>query len=171
MKKIGMLAMTVALLLPMVAFTAGPAGAAGGTTCKPPSGKLTFSPGVGSTLKAQTISINLPVTGCVGGGVKSGTFKGTLKTAPTDLAMLAKMASNLKFTSTITWNTKATSTFTATSATKVGKVITSKVTGKISKGLFLGLTFSSSQTVTYGPIVGGVIKTLNIKGTGSITIR
>ena len=78
MKKIGMLVTTVALLLPMVALTAAPAGAAGGTTCKPPSGKLTFSPGVGSTLKAQTISINLPVKGCVGGGVTGGTFKGTL---------------------------------------------------------------------------------------------
>ena len=171
MKKIGMFAMTIALLLPMAALTAGPAGAAGGTTCKAPSGKLTFSPGVGSTLKAQTININLPITGCVGGGVKGGTFKGTLKTAPTDLAMLAKMASNLKFPTTIVWNTKATSSFTATSATKVGKVITSKVSGKITKGLFAGLTFSSSQTVKYGPIVGGVIKTLNITGSGSITIR
>ena len=171
MKKFGMFAMAIVLLVPMAALFAGPAGAAGGTTCKPPSGKLTFSPGVGSTLKAQTISINLPITGCVGGGVTGGTFKGTLKTAPTDLAMLAKQAANLKFTVTITWNTHKTSTFTATSSTKVGKVITSKVSGKITKGLFVGLTFSSSQTVTYGPIVGGVIKTLNIKGTGSITIR
>ena len=75
MKKFGMFAMAIALLLPMVALTAGPAGAAAGTTCKPPSGKLTFSPGVGATLKVQTISINLPITGCVGGGVTGGTFK------------------------------------------------------------------------------------------------
>jgi len=171
MKRIGMFTMAIALLLPMAVLTAGQAGASGGTTCKPPSGTLTFSPGVGATLKAQTISINLPIKSCVGGGVTGGTFKGTLKTAPTDLAMLAKQAANLKFTVTITWNTKATSTFTATSSTTIGKVITSKVSGKITKGLFVGLTFSSSQTVTYGPIVGGVIKTLNIKGSGSITIK
>jgi hypothetical protein len=171
MKRFGMFTMAIALLLPMVALTAGPAGAAGGTTCKPPSGKLTFSPGVGATPKVQTITINLPISGCVGGGVTGGTFKGTLKTAPTDLKLLSKQAASLKFPTTIVWNTKKTSTFTATSATKIGKVITSKVSGKISKGLFAGLTFSSSQTVTYGPIVGGVIKTLNIKGTGSVTIR
>ncbi|MGO9872308.1 MAG: hypothetical protein ACLPVY_00795 [Acidimicrobiia bacterium] len=171
MKKFGMFTMAIALLLPMAALTAAPAGAAGGTTCKPPSGTLTFSPGVGATLKAQTININLPIKGCVGGGVTGGTFKGTLKTAPTDIAMLTKMAANLKFPSTITWNTKATSTFTATSDTKIGKIITSKVTAKISKGLFAGLTLSSAQTVKYGPIVGGIIKTLNITGTGSLTIK
>jgi hypothetical protein len=128
------------------------------------------TPGVGTKLQVQTININLPIKGCVGGGVTGGQFKGTLKTAPTDLALLSKQASNLKFSVTITWNTKATSTFTATSSTKIGKVITSKVTGKITKGLFVGLTFSSSQTVKYG-FVGGVIKTIFITGTGSITIK
>jgi hypothetical protein len=170
MRRIGILTMAIALLAPMAVLTAGPAGAAGGTTCKPPTGKLTFSPGVGTTLKAQTININLPIKGCVGGGVTGGTFKGTLKTAPTDLALLSKQAANLKFSVTITWNTRKTSTFTATSSTTVGKIITSKVTGKITKGLFAGLTFSSAQTVTYG-FVGGIIKTINITGKGSITIK
>jgi hypothetical protein len=170
MRRFGMFAMAIVLLAPMAALTAAPAGAAGGTTCKPPSGSLTFSPGVGTKLQAQTININLPIKGCVGGGVTGGQFKGTLKTAPTDLKLLSQQASNLKFAVTITWNTHATSTFTATSSTKIGKVITSKVTGKITKGLFVGLTFSSSQTVKYG-FVGSVIKTIIITGTGSITIK
>jgi hypothetical protein len=170
MKRFGMFTMAIALLVPMAALTAGPAGAAGGTTCKPPTGALTFSPGVGTTPKVQTININLPIKGCVGGGVTGGTFKGTLKTAPTDIALLSKQAADLKFAVTITWNTGKTSTFTATSSTKIGKTITSKVTGKITKGQFAGLTFSSAQTVKYG-FVGGLIKTINITGTGSITIK
>ena len=170
MRKVAGVVFAVAMLLP-IGLAASPAGAAGGTTCKPPSGKLTFSPGVGTTLKVQTIAINLPITGCSGGGVTGGTFKGTLKTNPVNLANLQKTASSLKLTTTITWNTKATSTFTASTVTKIGKTIVSTVSGKITKGLFVGLTFKSVQTVTFGPVVGGVIKTLNIKGSGPITIK
>lgn len=171
MRKVAGVLFAAAMLLP-VGLAASPAGAAGGTTCKPPSGKITLSPGLAPTmLIAQTISINLPLTGCTGGGVTGGTFKGSLKTAPISIATFSKSSAPLKLTSTITWNTKATSTLTASSSTKVGKIITSSVSGKITKGLFVGLTFKSSQTVTLGPLVGGTIKSLNIKGSGTVTIR
>jgi len=148
-----------------------PAGAAGGTTCKPATGKITLSPDLTSKPTVQTITINLPVTGCSGGGVTGGTFKGSLKTTAISIASFAKTSAPLKLAATITWNTKATSTLTATSTTKLGKTITSTVTGKISKGLFVGLSFTSAQTVTLGPLSGGKITTLNIKGTGAVTIK
>jgi hypothetical protein len=172
MKTFVRLTMALAMLIPIGAITAGPAAAAAGTTCKPPSGTVKLTPGLTAKLTVQTITINLPVKGCVGGGVTGGTFKGSLKTAPISVATFAKASAPLKLKSTITWNTKATSTLTANSSTKIGKTIVSTVTGKISAGLFKGLTFKSVQTVTLGkPGAGGAITLLNIKGTGSITIR
>ena len=171
MKPFVRLTVALAMLIPVGALSAGPAGAAGGTTCKSPSGTLTFSPGVSSVAKVQTININLPISGCVGGGVKSGVFKGSLKTAAVAIKDLGKLSTNLKLTSTITWNTKKTSTLTASSKTTTGKVITSTVTGKISKGLFVGLNFKDVQTVTFGPIINNTIKTLKITGKGSLTIK
>jgi hypothetical protein len=173
MKSFVRLTIALAMLIPVGALSAGPAGAAGGTTCKPPSGKITVSPGITTVKKVQTITINLPVAGCVGGGVTSGVFKGSLKTDPIDIAGFAKNTKPLKLTSTITWNTKATSSFTATTTTKiVGAKITSSVKGKITKGLFIGLTVTSAQTVTLGkPGAGGAITSLNIKGSTPFVIK
>ena len=172
MKNLARLTMAVALLVPVGIVAAGPASAAGGTTCKPPSGVVKLSPGLTAKLTVQTITINLPVAGCSGGGVTGGTFKGSLKTTPISIGTFAKSSAPLKLNSTITWNTKATSTLIATSTTKIGKTIVSTVKGKISKGLFIGLTFTSVQTVTLGkPGAGGAITTLNIKGSAPVTIK
>ena len=171
MRKVAGVLFAATILLP-VGLMAAPAGAAGGTTCKPPSGSVKISPGLTSVKKVQSITINLPVSGCVGGGVKSGTFKGTIKTAAINTAGFAAPGPPLKFTATITWNTGKTSTLAATSSTKIAKAITSTVGGKITKGQFVGLNFKSVQTVTLGkPGPGGAITNINIKGTGSVTIR
>ena len=172
MKSLVRITMALALMVPMAVATAGPAGAAGGTTCKPPSGKITLKPGLTAKLTVQTISINLPVAGCKGGGVTGGTFKGSLKTDPISIATFAKSTKPLKLTSNITWNTKKTSSFVATTSTKIGKTITSSIKGKVTKGLFLGLTVTSSQTVTLGkPGAGGAITNLTIKGTTPFVIK
>ena len=55
MRKFGMFTMAIALLAPMAVLTAGPAGAAGGTTCKTLTGTATIKPGLGTTAKNQTI--------------------------------------------------------------------------------------------------------------------
>ncbi len=172
MKSFVRLTVALAMLIPVGVLSAGPASAAGGTKCKPPSGKITVTPGITKVKKVQTIVINLPVAGCVGGGVKSGVFKGSLKTEPFDLAGFAKNTKPLKLTSTITWNTKKTSTFTATTTTKiVGGKISSSIKGKITKGVFIGLTVTSAQSVTLGPLVGGAVKNLVIKGTTPFVIK
>lgn len=149
-----------------------PADAAAGTKCAKPSGKIALSPGLTSVKKVQTITINLPVKACVGGGVKSGVFTGKLVTEPISVASFAASTKPLKLTSKIVWNTKKTTTFTATTTTKIvaGK-ITSSIKGKVTTGLFKGLTASSTQTVTLGPLVGGAIKNLTITGTTAFTIK
>ena len=171
MKRIGLFTMAIALVVPMAVLTAGPASAASGTKCAKPSGTITISPGLTTKLTAQTISINLPIKGCVGGGVTGGGSKGSIKTAPINISTFAG-GKPVTLNDTITWNTKATTTFSASSATKIsGKgVITATVKGKVSKGLFAGGTVSTTVTVKLGPLVKNAIKNLKITGTTAFVI-
>src|SRR5580704_15311429 len=89
MRKICLITMALGLLVQMAVLTAGPASAAGGTTCAKPTGSITISPGLTTTLTPQTISIALPIKACVGGGVTSGTSHGSIKTPPIDISNLA----------------------------------------------------------------------------------
>src|SRR4051794_30546993 len=125
MRRIYVFTMAFALLAPMAAVSAGPAGAAGGTTCAKPSGTITISPGLTTTPTAQTISVVLPVKACKGGGVTGGTSKGSLKTAKITLKTLASGAP-ITLNDTITWNNKKTTTFSAKATTTIssGGVIT-----------------------------------------------
>ena len=172
MKSLVRISMAMALLIPLGAIAASPSGAAAaGTTCKGASGKISLKPGLTTVKTVQTITINLPITGCTG-SVKTAVFKGSLKTDPISIATIASSTKPLKLTSTITWNTKATSSLVANSTTKiVGGVINSTVSGKISAGLFKGLTLTSAQTVKVGPTVGGKVVSLSITAKGALTIK
>jgi len=171
MRKICLFTMAIALLAPIAVLTAGPADAASGTTCGKPSGTITISPGLTSTPTVQTISVVLPVKACKGGGVTSGTSKGSIKTAAIDISTFAG-GKPVVLNDTITWNTKATSTFTANSTTKISSkgVITATVKGKVTKGLFVGGTVSTTVTVKLGPLVKNAIKNLIITGTTAFVI-
>jgi hypothetical protein len=172
MKSFVRLTMATALLAPMAVLSAVPAGAVGGTTCAKPSGTITITPGLTSTPTVQTINVNLPIKGCKGGGVTSGTSKGSIKTAAITTATFAG-GKPVKLNDTITWNNKQTSTFTANSSTKIaGGVITATISGKVSKGLFVGSTVSTTVTVHLGkPGAGGAIKTLTIAATKPFVIK
>jgi len=172
MRKIYVFTMAIALLAPVAAMTAVPAGAAGGTTCAKPSGTITISPGLTTTPTAQTISVVLPVKSCVGGGVTGGTSTGSLKTAKITLKTLASGAP-ITLNDTITWNNHKTTTFSAKAATTIASngVITSKINGKVSAGLFVGSTVSTSVHVKLGPLVKNAVKNLVITGIAAFTIK
>ena len=171
MKKFWVFAVAIAMLVSTAAATAGIAGAAVGTSCPAPSGTITILPGLGKTLKVQTISFNLPIKGCKGGGVTGGSIKGSEKTTPVDIATFAT-GKPLPLSATVTWNTKATSKFTAVATTTTSKgVISYSIKSKISAGLFAGLTLTTSGTVGFGkPGAGGTISNLILKGTKPFTI-
>jgi hypothetical protein len=171
MRKTCVFTMAVALLAPMAVLSAGPAGAAAGTTCAKPSGTITIAPGLTSKPTVQTISINLPIKACKGGGVTGGVSKGSIKTAAITAGTFAG-GKPVNLNDTITWNTRKTTTFTASSSTKITKgVITAAVKGKVSKGVFLGATVTTTVTVTLGkPGPGGSIKNLIITGTKPFVI-
>jgi hypothetical protein len=172
MKRIFVLPMAVALLAPLAVLSAGPAGATGGTTCAKPSGTITISPGLTTVPTAQTISVVLPVKACKGGGVTGGTSKGSLKTAKITLKTLASGAP-ITLNDTITWNNHKTTTFSAKAATTIASngVITSKINGKVSKGLFVGSSVSTTVHVKLGPLVKNAVKNLVITGTAAFVIK
>jgi hypothetical protein len=173
MKTFGRFAMAIALLIPVGIAAAAPAGAAGGTTCKPPSGKITVTPGYGTTAKAQTIVFSIPFTGCKGGGVTSGNAKGTLKEPPGTCSSFGATLLAAKVATTITWNTKATSTLSLTSSTKGGAFTLS---GTVTKGLFLKLkvTFAGTAALdtSHGPCsTKNPLKVIVLKGTKPFVIK
>jgi hypothetical protein len=170
MRKVAGVLFAAAMMLP-VAFMASPAGAAGGTTCAAPSGTITILPGLTTVKKVQTISFNLPLKSCKGGGVSGGSIKGSEKTLPINIATFST-GKPLPLSATVTWNTKATSTFTAIATTKTTKTgISYVIKSKISKGLFAKLTLTTSGTVGFGkPGKGGAISNLILKGTKPFTI-
>jgi len=170
MRKVAGVLLAAAMVLP-VGLMASPAGAAGGTTCKPPSGNITVTPGYSTTPHPQKITFKLPLTGCKGGGVTGGTSVGVIPAGkPAACKDVGKLVQPQKIITTITWNTKAKSTFTGTS--KVSG-LTATVTGKVTTGLFKGLTVST--TVKFG-LPGGcsatkIFKTLKITGTKPFVIK
>ena len=172
MKRICLFTMAVALLMPMAVLSAGPAGAAGGTTCAKPTGTITISPGLTTTPTVQTISVVLPVKACKGGGVTSGTSKGSIKTAKISISTFASGAA-VTLNDTITWNNHKTTTFSAKAATKIASnnKITSTITGSVTKGLFVGLHVSATVNVTLGPLVKNAIHTLKIAGSTAFVIK
>ena len=172
MRRICLFTMAIALLAPTAVLTAGPAGAAGGTTCGKPSGTITISPGLTGTPTVQTISVVLPVKACKGGGVTSGTSKGSIKTATINISTFAGGAP-VTLNDTITWNNHKTSTFSAKAATKISSkgAITSTISGKVSKGLFAGSSVSTVVSVKLGPLVKNAIHTLTITGTTAFVIK
>jgi hypothetical protein len=171
MRRICLFTMVVALLAPVAVLTAGPAGAAGGTTCAKPTGSITITPGLTSTPTVQTISVVLPIKACKGGGVTGGTSRGSLKTAKIDISNLATGAP-ITLNDTITWNTGKTTTFSAKTTTKISSsgAISATIKGKVSKGLFLGGNVTAAVSVKLGPLVHNAIKNLLITGTTAFVI-
>jgi hypothetical protein len=156
------LLLSAALVLPtamtVVGSGGGAATAAGGTTCSKASGTATFKPPlpiVGDSHKVKpTITVkNAKQSGCKGGGVKSAKFNSLAKfhTATNCQTLLQGNPSPNPPTGTITttWNTGATSTASITLNAVSGQPTQTHVTGKVTKGLFKGLSIDS--TLSFSP--------------------
>ena len=155
MRKSLVLFAAAAMMLPIGIITAAPAGAATVTQCSAAAGTGTFTPAIAKGITAATqgpkrsskLSSTGTVSGCVGGGVKSGKTKFVQTSKPTPgncYTLLHPKASSpgTLGTLTITWNTNAVSTAkgfkikqtTATEATTTGKITSGKFVGKTIKG-------------------------------------
>jgi len=178
MRKVGGVLVVAALLLP-VGLMALPAGAAGGTSCTVPSGKITVSPGLTNTPTKNKITFNLPFTNCNGGGVKSATAIGVIPPATPGTCGSLATGPALSITTTIKWNNQTTSTFvgkakTAAGGAPKGFVATATVTGTITKGVFLHLNASVKVAVALGSgdcSAAHPIKNLTVKGMTPFVIK
>lgn len=146
-----LLAVASAASLMMVA----PSGAAAPqTTCKSLKGTVTITPGLTLTPKAQKATAKGTLGGCTPaaktGG--SGVITATLKLpANSSCAGLATGKQTLKATAKIVWKNKKTSNLTFNAVTGSGKTATvATITGKVTKGLFVGRPIAAGMKVTQG---------------------
>jgi hypothetical protein len=143
------LLIAVALCLPVGVISASSAGAANTVLpkCKSLQGTQTYSPGLpptsSNTLVLPTVKTNLTITGCTGGGIKSGKSTGSQKaTTKTNCKKLfadaGKPAKPTK--GTIVWSNgqKSTTsnvlTVTGLKGTKILATLVSTYTGGLGKG-------------------------------------
>lgn len=149
MKKLLVFGAAIAMMAPTGFIAAAPAGAATLVTCAPPAGSVTFTPGLGKTAKLETTTFTLPIKGCKGGGVTSGSSKGSAKGTKKQNCVTFATAGKTVTKVTITWNTKKTSTATLTTTVGGGgSTLTATVSGKISAGLFKGKTLKTKVKVS-----------------------
>jgi hypothetical protein len=150
MRKLYVFTMAIALMAPLAVLTAGPASAAGGTTCGGQAGTATIKPGLTNTAKTVTITAKTTLTKCTG-TVKSGTGVATIVMKAASCSGLAKTGSSSKLSEKITWNDKSSSTFSGASKTgpKVGQAT---ITGSITLGAFKGLKVST--VIAFTPKAG-----------------
>jgi hypothetical protein len=172
MRKVFLFTVAVALMVPAAALTAGPANAAGGTTCAKPSGTITITPGLTSTPTVQTTSVVLPVKGLRRRRRHRRQQQGFDQDRQ-DQHRDVRGGAPVTFNDTITWNTKATTTSSAKATTKISSksVITSTVTGKVTKGLFVGSSVSVVVNVKRGPLVHNAVHTLIITANTKFVIK
>jgi hypothetical protein len=160
--------MAAALVVPtgFVAASASSAVAAGGTTCAHSSGVATFKPalpivGSSKTVKPTITVKNGKLTGCTGGGVKSGKFTVAAKfNDATNCEILLSGASSPHpptGTITTTWNTGDKSVAKVTLHPVAGQATQTHITGKITSGLFKGSNIDS--TIQFAPKSGDCTST------------
>jgi hypothetical protein len=136
-------------------------------------GTSTIKPGLTPTPTNQTSTLTGSLSACTGsGGVKSGSFKGTLHATGASCSSLSKAGASFgKGTMTITWNTKKTST--ANVSVKTGSPVgTFLLSGKISKGQFAGKAVSGTFKADLAHLTGNCVSTplTKIPFTGSSTV-
>ena len=119
-------------------------------SCKA-SGTSTTTPGLTFTSAAHTTKLSGKLANCTGsGGVKSGTFSGSLKGTGSCTSLASKGSVVGKGTVTLKWNTSKTSTVAATLTSQGGGISGSNVTakfalsGKVTKGQFAGKKLSGT---------------------------
>jgi len=155
----------MSMLIPIGAMVAVPAGAAG-AGCTKITGSASFSPALPVTKATvkPTITNSSVISGCTGGGVKSGTA--TLISKSTAALNCANIAAAIgkspPSTETEVWNTKATSTVLVTLSAVKGSSSESKLTSKVTAGLFKGTTTTAILKLT-GALPTGACTKVGLK--------
>jgi hypothetical protein len=138
----------------MSVVSATPAGAATANSCKTLKGTATFTPGITTTPKNQTIKSKGTASGCTPtkatGG--SGSVLATISSPAASCQKLLKGGQTLKGTSKTTWKNKKFTTFNLVLKTGTGGNATvATITGKATGGLFKGKSVTGQVKFTVKP--------------------
>jgi len=172
MRKVVGITLAALMLLPALAF-APPAGAVGGTVCAKETGSARITPGLSLEPHDQTFVVNESLSGCAGGGVKTGKARATLKYVAQTCLGLAKTGVKTAFGETITWNAHGSSTITGTVTTgpKIGQAT---ISARVTAGLFVGLHVKHTLAFVVGTAAKctqtAVVKALTFKGVTAFSI-
>ncbi|MCU1452500.1 MAG: hypothetical protein JWN46_646 [Acidimicrobiales bacterium] len=156
------------LILPMVALTssASEAAADAGTSCARSAGAATFSPGLWKLQPpaqaelhelAQTINATGTITGCVGGGVTSGTLTAAFKVDdPANCNTLLSVDAALPPTTgtiAVSWDHGRSSTVAVTLKSVTGKPTQADIVGTVAStsDTFRGLHVAERINLTPEP--------------------
>lgn len=137
------LAFAMTLVAPAASDAAGPVQKCSGPSATVQSGRTTVSPGINGLAHAQTTSSSIHLFQCTPATptTGAGTLNITLITAAINCTALTT-AHVWKPSATIKWKSGATSTVPLTVAT-TGATRLANVSGKITKGLFVGHTVTA----------------------------
>jgi hypothetical protein len=179
MRKIAMVLVAAAMMLPIGVVTAGPAGAAGGTTCKKNVGTATFTPALPPANSSKTVNTTVKstgkVSGCTGGGVTSGTYTSTYKvTADNCKKLLTYTGKTTTAPITTKWNNGKTSTGTITLHPIKGSPTKANVTGVTKTGLFAGMhltTQFSFKAARSTDCISTPLAKVSVTGTKPVVIK
>ena len=180
MRRSAGLLLALSLLLPVAALSAAPAGSAAATpVCKTFTGTLVYSPALpklsSPTKVNSTVVTAGKIGGCTGGGVTSGLAASKSKYLGNCTTLVgAKPGSKTTGTETIVWSNGKSSTASTTLTTLnaiSAKGAHIKVQGKITKGQFVGLTFTVTVNATApaGSCIATGLSTINFVNIGSFT--
>jgi hypothetical protein len=149
----------MAMAMGMFGIGAAPASAAAVQSCKTVVGTITLSPGLSSTSTGnQKVTIKGTEKSCTPSAKTGGTgaYTSVLVLKNANCATLARGGITFKGTATTKWKNGKTTTYSVTYHDGTGKNVTVvNMTGKATKGLFVGKKFSAGFNININGVNSG----------------
>jgi hypothetical protein len=178
MRKVLGLFLASALVLPLAVMVSPAGSAAAKPTCKTLSGTATFSPALSNTAAKSKPTVTIKgakLAGCTGGGVTGGTVGTVLKfgVASNCASLIKGDSTKTSGTTTVVWNTKATSVAKVTLVGVPKKPTSQTVAGTISTGLFKGskLSVVTIFTIPKGGCTTAPLSKVTFKQVSALTVK
>ena len=161
--------LVMAMALGMFGLGAAPAGAAAVQKCGTVTGTITMSPGLSSTSTGnQKVTIAGTEKNCTPGTKTggSGAYKSVLVLKNANCSVLAQGGITFKGTATTKWKNGKTTTYSVTYKDGKGSlnaITTITMTGKATKGLFVGKKFTGAFKINIQGANNGACTTTPFK--------
>jgi hypothetical protein len=168
-KRLIRIGLVMSVAMGMFGIGAAPASAAAVQKCGTVAGTITMSPGLSATSTSdQKVTITGTEKNCVPGAKTggSGAYKSVLVLKHANCATLAQGNITFKGTGTTTWKNGQKSTYSVTyhdGSGSLDKIETVTMTGKVTKGLFVGKKFTAGFKINAAGANNGACTTTPFK--------